>query len=384
MKLLQVVWNFPPTVMKPFDMYYFYWPVREAVLRGWEAEVLTFQVDDKQSAEEIIDGIRVRRCPAGRRAGRPFSWSFIRALLTTDADIISCHGYGEGRSELAILLGYLRRRKVIFVPHMHFYPYRRILREWYDRTLGRFFFERSARVVVFTDYTYQRMVALGVKKEKIGIIPHVARSEVFTQGITWEPGTLLRQAGVSGSPLLLGVGQLIERKGWEYTVRCLPAVIKHFPEATFLIIGASKPAEPAFLEHLMQLASDMDVQDHIVIMQDNPPEFIIDAYLSATLVTHPSSVESFGLVLLEAMAAGKPVVAHNGTGIPCIIEHGVTGYVVDVHDVPSYTEALLTLLHDPIYREWMGKNGRRQAETRFSQAQIAEKLFALFEEVHIG
>ena len=88
MKLLQIVWNFPDTVMRPFDMYYFYWPVREAVLQGWEAEVLTFQVDNHQPAEEIIDAIRVRRCPAGVRQGRPFSWSFIHALLTTDADII--------------------------------------------------------------------------------------------------------------------------------------------------------------------------------------------------------------------------------------------------------------------------------------------------------
>src|SRR3982074_1793776 len=95
-KVLQVVWNFPETVMHPFDMYYFYWPVREAVLRGWEAEVLTFQVNDQQPEEEIIDGIRVHRCPAGTRKGQPLSWPFLRALWTSDADIIHCHGYGEG------------------------------------------------------------------------------------------------------------------------------------------------------------------------------------------------------------------------------------------------------------------------------------------------
>ena len=64
MKLLQIVWNFPDTVMRPFNMYYFYWPAREAVLRGWQAEVLTFQVNEHQPAEEVIDGILVRRCPA--------------------------------------------------------------------------------------------------------------------------------------------------------------------------------------------------------------------------------------------------------------------------------------------------------------------------------
>src|SRR5438128_7391264 len=254
MKLLQIVWNFPDTIMHSFDMYYFYWPVREAVLRGWEAEVLTFQVNDSQPMEEIIDGIRVRRCPAGVRKGRPFSWPFIHALLTTDADIIHCHGYGEGRSELAILLARLCRRKVIFTPHFHTYPYRRRLRELYDKTLGRFFFNLSDRVIVFTAYTSQQLLALGVGRERLRIIPHVSRPEVFADR-TGEPGNLLRDAGVTGNPLILGVGQLIERKGWEYTVRCMPSIIARFPEAKLLIVGPSRPSEPAFRQRLIELAT---------------------------------------------------------------------------------------------------------------------------------
>jgi len=362
-------------------MYYFYWPAREAVLRGWQAEVLTFQVDGHQPAEEVIDGIRVRRCPAGVRKGRPFSWPFIHALLTTDADIIHCHGYGEGRSELAILLARLCRRKVIFTPHFHTYPYRRRLRELYDKAIGRFFFNLSDRVIVFTEYTSQQLLTLGVRRERLRIIPHVSRPEVFAVSTGEnEPGSLLRDAGVTGNPLILGVGQLIERKGWEYTVRCMPSIITRFPEAKLLIAGPSQPAEPAFRQRLLQLAIELGVIDHIQILQDNTPEFIRDAYHSATILTHPSFVESFGLVLLEAMTAGVPVVAHNGTGIPCIIDDGITGYVVDVHDVPKYTDALLTLLGDPALRQRMGTEGRRQAETRFAQAEVASQLFAVYAE----
>ena len=382
MKLLQIVWNFPDTVTRPFNMYYFYWPPREAVLRGWQAEVLTFQVDSHQPAEEVIDGIRVRRCPAGVRKGRPFSWPFIHALLTTDADIIHCHGYGEGRSELAILLARLRGRKVVFAPYFHVYPYRRPLRELYDKTFGRFFFNMSHRVIMSTDYTGQLLFDLGVDKKRLRVIPHVSRPEVFTDSTDEnKPGSLLRDAGVTGDPLILGVGQLIERKGWEYTVRCMPAIITRFPEAKLLIAGPSQPAEPAFRQRLMQLVTELGVIDHIQILQDNTPEFIRDAYRSATILTHPSFVESFGMVLLEAMTAGIPVVAHNGTGIPCIIDDGVTGYVVDVRDVPKYTDALLSLLDDPVLRQRMGAEGRRQAETRFGQAEVAAQLFAVYAEV---
>lgn len=382
MKLLQVVWNFPDSVTRPFDMYYFYWPVREAVLRGWEAEVLTFQVNPQQPAREIIDGIRVRRCPAGARKGRPFSWPFISALLTTDADVIHCHGYGEGRSELAILIARLRRRKVIFTPHFHIYPYPRRLRSLYDKTFGRFFFNLCDRVIVFTDYTAQHLLALGVDRERLCVIPHTSRPEVFAASIDEnQAGHLLHAAGVTGHPLILGVGQFIERKGWEYTLRCMPSIIARYPGAKLLIIGASRPAEPAFYQRMIQVAAELGITDSLQILQDNAPEFIRDAYRSATILTHPSFVESFGMVLLEAMTAGLPLVAHNGTGIPCLIDDGVTGFLVDVRNTPDYAAALLSLLDDSVLRQRMGSEGRRQAETRFGQAGIASQLFAVYAEM---
>lgn len=377
-KLLEIVWNFPDTVALPFNMYYFYWPLREAVLRGWEAEVLTFQVHASQPEEEVIDGIRVRRCPAGVRKGRPFSWPFISALLTTDADIIYCHGYGEGRSELAILLGRLRRRKVIFAPYFHAYPYSRPLRELYDKTLGRFFFNLCHKVIISTTYTAQLLCDLGVNKKRLQVIPHVSRPEVFSdRSGDRAAGHVLREAGISGNPLILGVGQLIERKGWEYTIRCLPAIVARFPEAKLLLVGPSQPAEPAFRERLTQLATALGVIDAIDIRQDNPPEFIRDAYRAATILTHPSFVESFGLAILEAMTVGIPVVVNKATGIPCIVDDGMTGYVVDVRDTQAYTDALLLLLSDRALCQCMGIEGRRQARTRFDQENVAAQLFAV-------
>lgn len=382
MKLLQVVWNFPDTVARPFDMYYFYWPLREAILRGWKAEVLTFQVDVSQPEEEFIDGIRVQRCPAGVRKGRPLSWPFISALLTTDADIIYCHGYGEGRSELAILLSRLCGRKVVFAPYFHSYPYSRPLRELYDKTLGCFFLNLSHKVVVSTTYTGQLLCDLGVDDKRLQVIPHVSRPEVFSDRAgDREEGSLLREAGIIGHPLILGVGQLIERKGWEYTIRCLPAIMARFPEARLLILGPSRPAEPEFRQRLTRMAAELGVLDAICIRQDNPPEFIRDAYRAATVFTHPSFVESFGLVVLEAMTAGVPVVVNNATGIPYIVEDGATGYVVDVRDTRAYSEALLSLLRDQTLRQRMGTEGQRQAVTRFNEKKVASQLFEMFAEV---
>lgn len=383
MKLLEIVWNFPNTIMNPFDMYYFYWPLKEALRRGWEAEVLTFQVESHQPAEEIIDGIRIRRYPANGRKGHIWSPGFIRALLTTDADIIHYHGYGEGRRELAILISYLKRHKIVFSPHFHQpYPYARLRRKLYDILIGRQIFNMSDRVIVFTDYTLQQLTALGVDKARLCVVPHVARPKIFAASLDEAPpGRLLHVSGVIGSPLILGIGQFIERKGWEYTLRCLPAIVARFPEAKLLIIGPSQPAEPEFSQRFFQLATGLGVSEHVQILQDNPPEFIRDAYRSAALLTHPSFIESFGMVLLEAMTAGIPVVAHNGTGIPCVVDDGKCGYLVDVRDTNLYTKRLLAILEDAELRQRMGQEGIRQSHDRFAEAKIADLLFAVYAKV---
>jgi len=369
--------------MKPFDMYYFYWPLKEALRRGWEAEVLTFQVESHQPAEEMIDGIHVRRYPANGRRGRIWSPAFIRTLLTTDADIIHFHGYGEGRRELAILIARLKQHHIVFSPHFHpSYPAKRLRRELYDKIIGRQIFNMSDRVIVFTDYTVQLLTELGVNAARLRVVPHVARPEIFASS-SGEPaaGSLLRAAGVAGSPLILGVGQFIERKGWECTLRCLPAIVARFPEARLLIIGPSQPAEPQFRQRFFQLAAHLGVSEHVQILHDNSPEFIRDAYRTATVLTHPSFIESFGMVLIEAMAAGLPMVAHDGTGMLYVVDDGKCGYLVDVRDTDIYTERLLAILGDAELRQRMGQEGMRQARDRFSEAKIADLLFDVYEEV---
>jgi len=161
----------------------------------------------------------------------------------------------------------------------------------------------------------------------------------------------------------------------------MPAIVARFPQAVLLILGYPSRNEPTFPGALMQLSKELGVQDHVLIRLNNSAEFMRDAYRSATIMTLPSLVESFGIVLLEALAAGLPVVAHNGTGLPCIIDDGITGCVVDVRDTAQYTAALLTMLSDDAARVRMGKVGRQQAVTRFSLEAVAGQLFAIYAEL---
>jgi glycosyltransferase involved in cell wall biosynthesis len=78
------------------------------------------------------------------------------------------------------------------------------------------------------------------------------------------------------------------------------------------------------------------------------------------------------------MTARLPVVVHSATGLPCIVNDGVNGYVVDVQDTQAYSQALLALLRDADLRQHMGSAGHQRALSHFSQAEVATRLFSVF------
>ena len=104
----------------------------------------------------------------------------------------------------------------------------------------------------------------------------------------------------------------------------------------------------------------------------------------ADLVFQPSEHESFGLVPLEAMACGVPVIGTNSGGITEVIEHGVTGYLAEVGDTDKMAEYALEILTNPQLACEMGERGRKRALALFGQEQMVDKYEALYHEVLAG
>jgi glycosyltransferase involved in cell wall biosynthesis len=104
----------------------------------------------------------------------------------------------------------------------------------------------------------------------------------------------------------------------------------------------------------------------------------------ADLVFQPSEHESFGLVPLEAMACGVPVIGTNSGGITEVIEHGVTGYLPEVGDTDKMAEYALEILTNPQFACEMGERGRKRALALFGQETMVDKYEALYREVLAG
>jgi glycosyltransferase involved in cell wall biosynthesis len=179
-------------------------------------------------------------------------------------------------------------------------------------------------------------------------------------------------AGISSSaPLVLAIGRLIEQKDHATLLRAFAPVHAAIPDARLAILGWGT-LEAATRE----LARQLGLQDAVLIPGRVEPA----AWLArADLFAHTSLWEGFGIVLLEAMLAGLPVVATRVSAIPEIVDDGTTGILVAPGDDEALATALAGLLGDPERRRVLGEAGRERVRKEFSVAHMTDRTIAVYE-----
>jgi glycosyltransferase involved in cell wall biosynthesis len=171
-----------------------------------------------------------------------------------------------------------------------------------------------------------------------------------------------------GRPLLLAVCRLAPQKGLETAVRALPSI----PGAVLLVLGEGPERDV-----LEALASSLGVRERLFL-----PGRVGDVtsfYRRADLLVHPARWEGFGLAMLEAMLAAKPVVAARAGSAPELVVDGETGLLVPPCDPSALAGAFGALLADRDRAEQMGRAGLERARTEFSVAKMAERTLAVYD-----
>ncbi len=227
----------------------------------------------------------------------------------------------------------------------------------------------AAAVITVSQFTAHELTRLGVPPERIHIIP---------PGIEVEPFTNARPCpDWSDKWVILTVARLIARKGQDTVIRTLPQLIPLVPQVHYLIAG-SGPDEPA----LRQLVNELGVADHVTFV-GRVTDAELPAYYQScqafAMLTRPGKdeVEGFGISFLEAAAAAKPVVAGRAGGSADAIQPGVTGFLVDPHDVNAAAQALLTLAQDPPLCRQMGQAGQKWVQQHHTAEQFAGKVMGV-------
>jgi glycosyltransferase involved in cell wall biosynthesis len=178
-------------------------------------------------------------------------------------------------------------------------------------------------------------------------------------------------------PLIVTVCRLFPSKGPGDLIRALAVLRNQHPTVQLLIAG--REVQRGYAAELQQLIDDLELGEHVKLLGHCPD--VAPLMAAADVFAMPSIGEPFGLVYLEAMAMGLPVVALESGGAPEVIVHGTTGLLSPPDDLERLAENLGTLLSDPDRRAHMGRAGRRRVETHFTSTRMAMDMAARYRQV---
>jgi phosphatidylinositol alpha-1,6-mannosyltransferase len=246
--------------------------------------------------------------------------------------------------------------------------------------------KKAACVLANSRFTAGLLQTAGVAPESIAIIPLGCDTEKFRPRT---PNLQLRKKLLGDrarGPVILTVGNLVERKGHDMVIKSLPAICQRVPDATYLIVGTGP-----FRERLDELAAELGVRDRIVFAGRVPDDQLPDVYAMCDVFAMPSrarfashDVEGFGLVFLEAGACAKAVVAGRSGGIEDAVVDGLTGLIVDPSDARDIGQALIRLLTDSELRGRLGQQGRARVEKERTWSIVGARVQAILERIGGG
>jgi phosphatidylinositol alpha-mannosyltransferase len=177
------------------------------------------------------------------------------------------------------------------------------------------------------------------------------------------------------SPNVLFVGRFEPRKGLKYLLQAFVDVIKEFPAAKLIVVGNG------FLEHYYRRYVAEHIEKNVIFAGYVSPEDLPHYYASCDVFCSPAiGAESFGIVLLEAMATGKPVLAADIPGYRKVMTNGEQGLFFNACDARDCAVKLITLLKDENVRSRMGKNGRHTA-LKYDWRLVTKQVVAYYHEV---
>jgi glycosyltransferase involved in cell wall biosynthesis len=298
-------------------------------------------------------GVPYARLAGGRDLDPLLPTRLARAVRGLGADLVHTHlVHGDVYGTLAATL---LRLPVVSTKHnddpFRTGPYRH---------LERALVARARAVIAITEALGRFLVArAGLPARKIEVI----RYGLDAIPPAWAPNP---PVALEGRRVLLACARLVPQKGLDTLVRALPAVRAAHADAVVLVAGEG-PERP----RLAELARELGVEDALLL--PGRAGDVGALYRGATAYVLPSRWEGFGLVMLEAMLAGLPVVASAVSSVPEIVVDGETGLLVPVDDPAALAAAIIRLLDDPEGAARLGAAGLARARASFSAAEMAHR-----------
>lgn len=239
----------------------------------------------------------------------------------------------------------------------------------------RFALRHADMVIANSDFTRQELLGMGVSEQRIVLINPGVDVERFRPGLPCDD--LKQQIGLApGEKLILSVGRLSRRKGFDMVIRSLPELINQGIAVRYVHIGIGED-----YDYLINLSKEMGVADKVHLLGHVSPEDLPRWYNACDVFAMPNreingDTEGFGMVFIEAAACGKPAIGGRAGGTGAAIQEGITGLRVDADSSEKVRIALAQILGDTNLALTLGRDGRVRTESQFSWESVAEKTIS--------
>lgn len=298
-----------------------------------------------------------------RRVSLTYALRLRRLMKGARFDLVHAHVYASGAAAALASLG--SGVPLVLTEHTEaLWQGRRA------RTVSRFVYARARHIIVVSNAIRRRLVKRdGVPPNLITVVPNavsaVACTAAAPQGLPAELGE---------GPLVGVIARLQPEKGLDHFLKAAARVAALVPEARFIVVG-----DGPLRGELEALARRIGVGESVCFLGFRADAREVTGLLDVLVV--PSLTEGSPLVVLEAMAAGVPVVASDVGGIPDQIRHEREGLLVPPGDPKALEVALLCLLRDPAYARVLGEEGRRRAHSEFGHGRMVRRIEEVYLEI---
>jgi glycosyltransferase involved in cell wall biosynthesis len=291
-------------------------------------------------------------------------------LIKEKVDLINAHGYRDHL--LSVLAGRIAGVKVIIRTKHNHVPLK-------GGAFSRFIYGRlTDRIITISGHIKNVMISSGIDPARITTIHTSVDLDYFSPRPKNEQ--LLKEFGlVPGCPVIGTVARLSDRKGMPFLLDALKLLMDEGRRFSCLIVGGGGSSSEEKIGLLKQKAASQGLTPRLVFtgLRGDIPE-ILSLFDFFVL---PSLDEGLGRSLVEAMTAGKPVVASRVGGIPEAVEDGKTGILVPPRDAHALAGALSVMLDNPEKALEMGRRGRERAEKLFDEERMVDSICSLYQEM---
>ena len=281
------------------------------------------------------------------------------------------HGHVARDYLVCALARRLAGRSQLVLTRHHYLP---IKGHWGYRTM----FRQVGRIIAVSESVRRGLIAsLNLPPGQVMTIPNWVNPDEYRA--LPDPQRARARFDVQ-QPLVVGmVGQMTPAKGPEEFIRAAALVASLRDDVAFLVAGETEERGFQFTERLRQLTRELSVSDRIHFL--GRVEDLPGLFAALTMLVLPSWQEAFSIVLIQAMAAGLPVIASDVGGPAEIVTHGVTGLLVPPRRVEALAQAINRLLGDSDLRRRLGVAARKEVETRFERETVINQIESVYRDV---